>query len=160
MMDIDTIITNVVNLAKAQTSGGNPLFVDVLDYECRAMPPDGIIAAVYFNELAGLAGQSGMDSTTGSLVLNVRLYTSTVRQPYGATERGIVRAAQQMCGALNADFTLDSAVRNVDIFGASGTQLRAVGGYIPAQDGKLMRVITITLPAIVNDCWEQDPVTP
>jgi len=157
MMDIDTIIDNVIALANAQTSGGNPLFVDVLDYECRAMPPDGIIASVYFNELGGVPDDSGLAATSGTLVLNVRLYVSTVRQPYGTTERSIVRAAQQMCGALNASFTLDGSVRNVDIFGASGVRLRAVGGYIPAQDGKLMRVVTITLPTIVNDVWEQTP---
>jgi len=157
MMDIDTIITNVVDLAAAQTSGGNPLFVDVLDYECRAMPPDGIIASVYFNRLAGAPADSGLSKTTGILVLNMRLYVSTVRQPYGAVERSIVAAAQQMVGALSADFTLSGSVRNVDLLGATGVLLTAEGGYIPGQDGKLMRVVTITVPAIVNDVWDQTP---
>jgi len=157
MMDIDTIITNVVNLAKAQTSGSDLLFVDVLDYESRATVPDGVLAAVYFNELRPAPADSGLSATSGVLVLNVRLYVSTVRQPYGAVERSIVKAAQQLIGALTASYTLGGSVRNIDLLGAGGVSLAAQGGYVPGLDGKLMRVITITLPSIVNDVWEQTP---
>lgn len=157
MMDTNTIITNVVTILQGLTSGGNSLFVDVLDYECRAMPPDGIIASVYFARMAGSPLDSGLAASSGVFVLNVRLYVSTVRQPYGQVERSIVSAAQQVIGALTADFELGGAVRNIDLLGAGGVPLGAEGGYIPGQDGKLMRVITITLPSIVSDVWEQTP---
>lgn len=157
MMDIDTIITSVVTLAQGLTSNGAPLFVDVLDYESRATVPDGILAAVYFNALRPAPADSGLSATSGVLVLNARLYVSTVRQPYGTVERSIVKAAQQLIAAITASYTLGGNVRNVDLLGAGGVPLAAEGAYVPSLDGKLMRVITITVPSIVNDAWGQTP---
>jgi hypothetical protein len=48
-------------------------------------------------------------------------------------------------------------VRNVDIFGEGAHgELSAQSGYIN-QDGRLLRIIDITLPLVINDVWPQTP---
>jgi hypothetical protein len=66
----------------------------------------------------------------------------------------MLAAVDDLCGAYCGDFTLGGLVRNVDIFGANGQSLDVRAGYL-AQDGALQRVMTIWLPCIVNDLWEE-----
>jgi hypothetical protein len=42
----------------------------------------------------------------------------------------------------------------VDLLGSAGAPLSAQAGYLN-QDGRLFRVMTLTLPIIVNDVWDQ-----
>jgi hypothetical protein len=44
----------------------------------------------------------------------------------------------------------------VDLLGQFGTPLSAQAGYVN-QDGRLFRIMTITLPLVVNDVWGQAP---
>jgi hypothetical protein len=56
--------------------------------------------------------------------------------------------------AYSGDFELGGNVRNVDLLGQASEGLTAQAGYLE-QDGKLYRVMTINLPLIVNDVWNQ-----
>jgi hypothetical protein len=86
--------------------------------------------------------------------MNVRLYTSAVQQPYDAIDPALMTAMSTLCAAYSADFQLDGLVFEVDLLGAYGPSMGATAGYI-LQDGVTLRVMTITLPLIIDDLWAQ-----
>jgi hypothetical protein len=61
-----------------------------------------------------------------------------------------------LIGAYSADFTLGGSVRNIDLLGEYGEKLGAQAGYITI-GGVMYRIMTLTIPCIVNDMWEQVP---
>jgi len=51
-------------------------------------------------------------------------------------------------------FRYDGLLRQIDVLGAYGIPLEATAGYL-STGGNEYRVLTIVVPAIVNDLWEQ-----
>jgi hypothetical protein len=149
MMDITGIVNQVVS--HAASTG---LFERVNTHEPKNAPGNGLTCAVWADQITPVAAASGLDATTGSVILNVRLYTSMLQQPYDAIDPNLVAAVDTLMSAYSGAFTLNGEVRNVDLLGAHGTQLSARAGYIN-QDGKVYRVMTIMLPLIINDLWLQ-----
>lgn len=115
----------------------------------------GITGAVWVDRVTPVRS-SGLTSVSSLVVLNVRLYTSAQQQPLDAVDPDIVAAVDALCTAYCGDFTLGGLIRSVDILGSSGQPLDVRAGYLP-QDGALQRVMTIWLPCIVNDLWEETP---
>ena len=147
-LDAAQIIDAVVSHAAA--SGW---FDRVNQHEPKNAPPYGLTAAVWVDEIRP-AQSSGLDSTSALLVLNVRLYTSMLQEPQDAIDPNLVAASSVLFAAYSGDFSLGGEARHVDLLGAEGAPLRARAGYLN-QDQKLYRVMTITLPVIVNDAWDQ-----
>ncbi|MEU3527566.1 hypothetical protein AB0E62_27470 [Streptomyces sp. NPDC038707] len=116
-------------------------------------PSGGLTAGVWVDRVTPVRS-SGLDSVTALVVLNVRLYTSAQQLPLDAIDPAMVAAVDALCTAYAGDFTLGGLVRQVDIFGTYGQSLDVRAGYLP-QDGALQRVMTIWLPCIVNDLWEE-----
>jgi hypothetical protein len=77
-------------------------------------------------------------------------------EPQDAIDPAMLDAVDLLCGAYSAGFTLGGALRSIDLLGTYGAPLSAKAGYL-TQDSKLYRVMTITLPCIVNDLWTQTP---
>lgn len=151
-MDVQGILNAVVTHASA--SG---LFdAGVITHEPRSPVANGLLAAVWFAKIKPLPSASGLASTTAVLVFNLRIYTSLNQQPYDAIDPALVQAADQLIGAYSGDLELGGVgtVRNIDLLGQSGVPLEGSPGYV-TQDGKLQRVINITIPVIVNDAWGQ-----
>lgn len=113
----------------------------------------GLTAGVWVDRVTPVRS-SGLASVTSLVVLNVRLYTSAQQLPLDAIDPNMVAAVDALCTAYVGDFTLGGLVRQVDVFGANGQSLDVRAGYLP-QDGALQRVMTISLPCIVNDLWEE-----
>jgi hypothetical protein len=133
------------------------LFDTVNGHEPKSAPTggaSGLTAAVWADAVDSIS--AGLALTGSRLVFNIRLYTSMTAPPLDAIDPKIVDAVDQLMAAYNGAFTLNGLIREVDVFGANGPGLSARAGYIN-QDGKLMRVMTITLPLIVNDVWTQTP---
>ncbi len=97
---------------------------------------------------------SGLASVSAVVVFNVMLYQSTQMQPLDALDPEMVHAVDDLCTAYCGDFTLGGLARQVDIFGAHGQALDVRAGYL-VQDGTRQRVMTITLPVVVNDLWTE-----
>jgi hypothetical protein len=150
-LDTNGIINAVVSHAAACGH-----FERVNAHEPKNAPGHGLTAAVWVEEIAPAAGQSGLRSTTARVVLNVRLFTNMLSEPQDAIDPHLVAALDALFTAYSADFTLGGLVRGVDLLGGAGAPMSARAGYVP-QDGKLFRVLTITLPLIVNDVWSQSP---
>lgn len=129
------------------------LFERVNGHEPKNAPGNGLTAAVWV-DYVGPVLSSGLATTSARLVLNVRIYSSMLQDPQDAIDPNIIAAVDDLFEAYSGDFDLGGRVRNVDLLGSSGTALSAQAGYLE-QDRKNFRVMTITLPVIVNDAWEQ-----
>jgi hypothetical protein len=146
-LDVNGITSAVISHALA--SGW---FEQVNGHEPANAPGYGLTAAVWIDRLT--PALSGLASTTGRLVFNVRLFTPMTQTPADAIDPNLTAACDALFRAYVGDFTLGGLVREVDVRGAQGIGLEARAGYIE-QDGALLRVITITLPVIVNDLWDE-----
>lgn len=147
-LNISGILDGVVSHAMA--SGH---FEKVNGHEPANTPSLGLTAAVWTDSVQAVRS-SGLDQTTVQLVFNVRLYASAQAEPADAIDPNMITAMDDLCAAYVGDFTLGGLVRQVDILGAYGRPLLVRAGYVQ-QSGAVLRVLTITLPLIVNDLWEQ-----
>jgi hypothetical protein len=147
---IDPIIDEVVS--HALRSGH---FRAVNEHE-PTTPVEGPFCAVFWQAMRPSRRSSGLNVTSVVLVLNVRIYGKLISEPSDEIDPVIAKAAAYLMNAYNGDFELADNVRNVDIFGAEGDPLEAVAGYIGFNNPSILqRVMTITLPLIVNDVWTQ-----
>ncbi|MEV8402583.1 hypothetical protein [Streptomyces niveus] len=115
----------------------------------------GLDAAVWVDRIVPVRS-SGLNSASVLVVLNVRLFSSSKSEPRDAIDPELVAAVDTLCAAYTGDFTLGGLVRQVDIFGQHGVPLGVRAGYVQ-QSGDVSRVMTIDLPLIVNDLWEETP---
>lgn len=148
-LDIITILDTVQDHALA--SG---YFDAVNGHEPKSAPGNGLSAAVWVEQIGPARGGSGLGETSVRLALNVRLYTPMVHEPEDAIDPNLMTALDALMAAYSGDFTLGGVVREVDLLGIYGDPLSARAGYLTTA-GAEYRVMTITLPLIVNDLWEQ-----
>lgn len=147
-------VTGVLNgvISHAMALG---LFEQVNGYEPKAAPTSGgLTCAVWADRIDPVAAVSGLAATSARVVFNLRIYSSMLQQPMDAIDPNIVAALDTLMNAYSGDFDLGGTVRNVDLLGAHGVGLSAQAGYIN-QDGKLFRVVTLTLPVVISDVWSQ-----
>jgi hypothetical protein len=147
-LDINGIINAVTSHAMA-----TGYFASVEEHEPKNAPTAGLTVASWFDRIE-LVPSSGLNASSVRLVLNVRLYARADQQPTDDIDAAMIEAMSALFLAYASDFTLDGLVRQVDLHGAAGEPLQAQGGYIE-QDATMQRVITITLPLIINDVYGQ-----
>ncbi len=143
---LDQVMSHVMTLG---------LFEAVNGHEPVSAPATGgLTAAVWAESIDPF--NSGLSQTGSRLTFFVRLYTSMTSAPLDAIDPRMIDAVDALMAAYNGAYTLGGTIKNVDVLGQTGPGLGAKAGYIP-QDGKLQRVMTITLPLVVNDVWSQTP---
>lgn len=131
------------------------LFDRVSTHEPKTAPGTGLTAAVWLARIRPWPGGSGLASVTLRLEYNVRLYTSMLAEPQDEIDPELTWANVAVMALFSDDFDLDGSIRNVDLEGESGEPLSSQAGYLN-QDGKLMRVIDVLLPLIVNDVFDEN----
>lgn len=146
-MDINKLVSDLSSHAKKLG-----IFQSVNSHEPKAAPQNGLTCAIWSESIGPCVGGSGLDVTSAYVVMNVRLYTSMLQQPYDNIDPKMMSAVDKLMTEYSKNFTLSGDVRAVDLMGIYGTRLSARAGYIN-QDNKIYRVMTITLPLIVNDTW-------
>lgn len=150
-MDTTGILDAVISHAEALG-----IFDTVNGHEPKSVPGNGLSCAVWAQRVGPAPLGSGLSTTSGVLTLNVRIYTPMLAQPYDAIDPAVISAVDALFTEYSGAFTLGGSVRNVDLLGAHSPGLIAEAGYIN-QDGKLMRIMTITLPLVISDLWVQSP---
>lgn len=151
-MSLDTLsILNAVQ-SHAMASGH---FERVNRHEPKNAPGNGLSAAIWVDRIEPVQS-SGLSSSSAIVTLNIRVYTNMLAEPQDAIDPNIATAVDALIGAYSSDFELGGNVRCVDLLGQSGQGLTAQAGYLE-QDHKMYRVMTISLPLIVNDVWSQSP---
>jgi|SRR5882762_12793 len=130
------------------------VFERVNMHEPKTSPGSGLTAAVWIQAIAPVT-TSGLATTSGRIEFSTRIYTNMLTEPQDAIDPNMVAAVDALLGAYSGDFDLGvTGVRDVDLLGQHGVPLSALAGYLN-QDGKLYRVMTVTLPIIINDLWAQ-----
>jgi hypothetical protein len=138
------------------------LFDSVNTHEPKGAPGNGVICAIWIDYI-GPVPSSGLNSTSGYVVFSVRSYTSMLAAPLDGIDPKLLGAVTTLLNEYTGDFEFNDPstgapsanVRNIDLHGIHGRKMDAQAGYINL-DGKLQRVMTITLPVIVNDMWTQE----
>lgn len=144
-------ITNAA-ISHALTSGR---FDFVNGHEPKNAPATGgLTAAVWTDRVVPVGRASGLNSASAVLILNVRVYAGALSEPADAIDPDMVAAVDDLCRAYVGDFTLGGLIKNVDVFGMYGQALDVRAGYL-TQDGAPYRVITVSVPCVVNDLWEE-----
>ena len=117
-LDVQGILDAVASHALA--SG---YFERVNTHEPANAPGYGLTAAVWVDRMDTVLS-SGLASTTGRLVFNIRLYTSMQQEPADAIDPNMTAAADALFRAYIGDFTLGGLVRQVDVRGSTGSAWR------------------------------------
>lgn len=129
-------------------------FETVNGHEPKSAPTVGGLTAAAWSDRVTPVRSSGLDSLSVLLTFNVRIYGSADQQPLDAIDPNMLAAVDDLCRAYSGDFTLGGLVRQVDLLGIHGQPLDVRAGYLQ-QDGALYRVMTIALPVVVNDLWDE-----
>jgi hypothetical protein len=148
-------ITGILNelVSDAETTG---LFDQINTHEPKSAPRSGLTMAIWLDRVEPYALASGLTATSALLIFNARLFTKMTQYPQDAIDPNMTSAVDVLMNKYSGDFTLGDKIRNVDLLGESGTHLMAQAGYIN-QDNTMFRVVTLTIPLIVNDAWTQAP---
>lgn len=138
--------------SKAKATG---LFDRVNKHEPKNKPGRGLTAAIWVDRIEPARARSGLASTSARVVLNLRIYTNMLQNPQDAIDPSVMRATDVMMAELSGDFDLGDPNRWVDLLGATqGHELYAQSGYINI-DNMVFRVMTLTVPIIVENAWTQ-----
>lgn len=150
-LDTSGIIDAVVG--HAESTGR---FEAVNRAEPLSAPQNALTVAVWPQTIEPVPAGSGLALTSIRVVLTVRVFARMIQEPRDAIDPTMVAAVDALMAAYSGDFTLGGVVRNVDLLGQFGQPMRVDAGY-QTQDGVPYRVMSILLPLICNDVWEQAP---
>lgn len=134
------------------------LFDRVNQHEPKSKPGRGLTCATWIDRMEPARGRSGLSVTSARVVFNVRVYTNMIQDPQDAIDPNVMYATNTLFKAYTGDFALGgsgSDERWIDCLGATqGHPLFAQSGYINI-DNMVYRVMTITVPVIVENAWPQ-----
>jgi hypothetical protein len=130
-------------------------FDHVNQHEPKNGPGVGLICSVWVQSMRPTRS-SGLAITSGVLQMSMRLYMNFRSEPYDMIDFNILTGALWLMAAYTGDFDFGNVanVRNVDVLGSEGTPLSSNAGYVEI-DKTVYRVMTITLPIIINDMFIQ-----
>lgn len=146
---VETLVANVAS--KALALG---IFRSVNTHEPKAAPGSGLRLAIWADSIQPLGSASGLNATSGYVVLNCRAYGNMLVKPEDDIDPRLMTAASSLINAFSGDFNLGGSVRAIDLLGQYGTRLESRAGYIQIAQ-TTYRIMTVTLPVIVNDLWTQ-----
>lgn len=132
-------------------------FDRVNQHEPKNGPGRGLTCAVWINRIEGTSARSGLAKTSARVEFNVRVYLNMIQEPQDMIDPDMMEATDALLEAYTGDFTLGGTIAAVDVMGmAQRHPMGAEAGYINI-DNKVYRVMTITLPVLVDDAWSQTP---
>lgn len=130
------------------------IFEQVNLHEPKNSPGSGLTAAVWVQDIGPVPASSGLGSTSARVEYTVRLYTNMLAEPQDMIDPQMTGAVDTLFAAYTGDLDLGASVRCVDLLGQAGIPLSARAGYLNVE-GKMFRIMDITLPLIINDAWSQ-----
>ncbi len=146
---VDEVLSAVVS--DVQRSG---YFDKVNTHEPKRAPGTGLTAAVWIAGLEPIALASGLASTSARLVFTLRMYQSMLMEPQDLIDPRMTKALSNLMRRYHDDFDFEGLIRNIDLLGQFGVSLSAISGYLDI-DGKMFRIVDMTIPCIINDAWPQ-----
>jgi hypothetical protein len=92
---------------------------------------------------------SGLNVTSGQVTFDMRIWSKAQQRPLDKIDPEIVAAAATVIGVLSGELTLGETVRDIDLLSMSGTP-----GWVEF-NGEQFRVMSISIPIVINDLFEQ-----
>lgn len=142
---IDGLVSNAMQLG---------LFEKVNTHEPKSRPGNGLTVAIWSDTIRPHLQDSGLNITSAVVTFNVRIQTSMLYEPQDLIDPNLIKAVDVLFAQYSGDFDLGGSVRNIDLLGESGATLSAQAGYLN-MSGTIYRIVTIVLPVIINDVWNQ-----
>jgi hypothetical protein len=139
-------------VSEAQALG---IFARVNQHEPKNAPGAQLSCSFWVGGIKPVPAASGLNATSGVVTLNARIYASFLAKPEDATDPLILSAACALLNAYSGGFTLGETVRDIDLLGQYGEALSATAAYME-QDGKLFRVMEVTIPVVISDLFTQE----
>jgi len=131
-------------------------FDRVNQHEPKNKPGRGLTCAIWIDRIEPARGRSGLAVTDARVVFNVRVYTNMLQNPQDSIDPNVMIAADALFEAYTGDFSLGDENRFIDVLGMTqGHPLFAQSGYINI-DNMVYRVLTLTVPVIVSNAWNQE----
>jgi len=115
---------------------------------------NGIGAAIWVQSMRPAAQRSGLTATSVRFECSIRIYQDMLYEPQDMLDPQLTNATWLVMQALSAGLTLNGAVEYLDLLGSDGEPLAGEAGYITI-DRKIFRVMTITVPMIIEDAFPQ-----
>lgn len=141
---MDKVISHALTLGLFETVNGHE--------PKSGLPGNGLRAAVWADSITPLKS-SGLSAVSGRVTLNFRIYSSMMQSPEDDIDPNVLTAVSTLLNAYTGDFDLGGTVRSIDLLGMEGVPMGAQAGYITIE-AKLYRVMTITVPVLINDMFE------
>lgn len=149
---IDSAAMLATLTSHAQAVGG---FERVIGHEPKNAPGQGLTAAYWVAGIEPIQN-SGLNKTSVRVEIIGRIYTPMLQEPEDAIDVSMLNAVDVLLTAYSGDFTMGGTARQIDLLGQFGPALGARAGYVNA-DNRLLRIMDITIPIIVDDIWAQSP---
>lgn len=130
------------------------LFEAVNGHEPLHPPGKGLTYSVWVDLIRPVAQMSGLAATSARVVCLGRIYSNMAQKPMDGIDPSLLHATDVLMSAYNGDFELSGLATAIDLLGAYGDPLHAQAGYLEI-DTVTFRVMTLTIPIIVADAWEQ-----
>lgn len=153
-MAFDDAAVNELFAAAVAWAQALKVFDRVNMHEPLSKPGGGLSCSFWGVSVRGITS-SGLNSTSGLVTLNARIYASRLTKPEDSLDPKVMAAGSALIGAYSDGFTLGGIARNIDLLGRWGEPLGMRLGYLE-QDGQLFRVGEIVIPIVVNDLWTQE----
>lgn len=130
------------------------VFETMTYHEPKNAPGQGVTYAMWVDAIDPVQS-SGLAATSVRIAFTVRLYTNMVQEPQDDIDTVMLQAVSDLMNAYSGGFTLASEAREIDLLGQFGAALSAKAGYLN-QNNNLYRVMTLVVPVIVDDAWDQE----
>ncbi len=148
-MDVQGIYDAVVGHHRATGR-----YEHVVGHEPKSAPDDALTGAIWVRRIRPIALASGLDASSAILTLMSRTYHNMLVDPMDEIDPAIALTVVDVMTRLHGDLTLGGLARNIDVLGQFGEAFAAQDGYI-GQDGRIYRVMDLTIPVVVNDVFPQ-----
>lgn len=155
MVDLEAQISNI-HAAMTSVVQKSSYFRQVNDHEPTSAPAGlDMFAACWLQFLRPVPARSGLNTISGLLTYNVRMYTSQFAEQQDYIDPQMIRATAKLMALFAGAFTLGGSITAVDLLGLTGdVPLSAVAGYLQLGQTRY-RVMTITVPMLVDDLFTQ-----
>jgi hypothetical protein len=147
---VDFEALTAVLASRVQATG----LIETVNGELTHTPGQGLRAAVWLGPGEAVPARSGLAATSVRVDAKVRIYGPVFAVPVDEIDPTMLRALDAICGAYLDGFGMDGVGAEADPQGISGRRLSWEPGYLDVQAGTC-RVVTLTLPVIVDDVWKQ-----
>lgn len=135
------------------------VFDAVLAHEPKSAPAtDGLTVGMWAADLRPIQS-SGLDAASARMEITVRIYANMLTEPQDLIDIQVLGATNAILGALSRDYTLTTAdptlagiVRQIDLYGEHGDNMRTIMGYVDIGQAKY-RIAEIFVPVIINDLY-------